>query len=331
MHKTITFTLFFLLFTFVAGASQGGVILFQTGNLEQLKTTAAREGKLMYIHFTASWCMPCQWMEKNTYADLPLANYINKNFFPVKVDIDERDGYRAKENYRVILLPSVLIIDTRGLVVGRYEESMTASRLLQVLQQHQTQEGGAVVADGTPALSPPSRPKLIVRPALVPESGAATTAPTAVGPTPVRPTPVAPTPAPTPSNQPVKFTPPTTSQPAKPPSYRKLSSPLPATDNGSLSLPPASPPAASPPATVPADRFSIQVGVFSNYENALRQMQDLETKVNQPVKVFISKMEGLTVYRLLVGTFEKRSDAEAYLRQLDQNTIKGMVKDLSEL
>ncbi len=323
MNRTTFLTFLFLLYFFSVALSQEPAIRFQTGQLEQLKSEATREEKPMFIHFTASWCMPCQWMEKNTYSDQQLASFVNEHFLPVKIDIDEREGYRAKQEYRIILLPSVLIVDSRGLVVGRYEESMNAGRLLQVLQQYAPSPSDAVLAAGKPELSAPSRPTLIVRPALVPESS----------------TPPA-------SSPPRKIN---TSAAAPPPPFPTsgVQSGMPVTDNGNLGMSsspprkinPAMPAASSPPpdaspgspTAVPTGRYSIQVGVFSNYDNALRQMEDLKRKVTQPVKVFIGNMQGATIYRLLIGTFEQRSDAEAFLSQLSQSMITGMVKDIGEL
>lgn len=167
MNCQSTYALFLIAFCLSANISFGQ-INFQAGNLERLQARASMEDKLLFVHFTASWCMPCQWMEKNTFQDEKLARFLKLRYLPVRIDIDTPAGYRQKEKYRISLLPTILIIDGRGLVIGRFEESMPPDRLYQFLKQSYEQKTGT--APATVVLEAPPRPKqLISRPALVPE------------------------------------------------------------------------------------------------------------------------------------------------------------------
>jgi len=155
----------------LSGVPAAGGIYFQLGDFQSIKTRAAAEDKLLFVHFTAAWCMPCQWMENNTFQDAELGSFVNERFLAVKVDIDERQGVRLKEEYEIVALPSMLIFDPRGLIVGRYEESMDAPRLYKLLQRHYyaSQDLPAPVAkvDDTPAAATTASTN-VYRPALIP-------------------------------------------------------------------------------------------------------------------------------------------------------------------
>ena len=113
---------------------------FIPGKLSDIQKRAAKEGKPYLIHFTAEWCMPCQWMEKNTYTDPALANYVNLNYLPYKVDIDDIDGYNYKEQFSILLLPSVLIFNSSGELLDKFEESLSGSKMLLILKAYNTPE-----------------------------------------------------------------------------------------------------------------------------------------------------------------------------------------------
>lgn len=98
-------------------------------SLTTAKEIAAAEGKFVFVDFYANWCVPCKWMDETTYADNKVIETLNSNFIPVKVNIDDFDGYNLKEEYDVKVLPTVLVMDQKGRIIKRYEESLPASKL----------------------------------------------------------------------------------------------------------------------------------------------------------------------------------------------------------
>ncbi|KAA3624233.1 MAG: DUF255 domain-containing protein, partial [Bacteroidetes bacterium] len=67
-------------------------VQFVDAALSEVREMAAKEGKLYFAHFSADWCMPCQWMEQNTFKDPKLAFFANKNYLAAKLDIDHSEG-----------------------------------------------------------------------------------------------------------------------------------------------------------------------------------------------------------------------------------------------
>ncbi|MFK7809069.1 MAG: thioredoxin family protein [Saprospiraceae bacterium] len=137
---------------------------FFRGNLNVAKDRAATEGKLYFIDFTASWCMPCRWMDETTFNDPALAQYVKNNYIAVKVDIDDFDGFALKQIHNIKMLPSILVFNSQGKEVARYEESLSATRMMQILKTHNTAANRKKTKIAAPAPPKPSAP--ISRPPL---------------------------------------------------------------------------------------------------------------------------------------------------------------------
>jgi len=134
---------------------------FFKGSLNVVKNKAATEGKLYFVDFVASWCMPCRWMDETTFTDPALVKYVEDNYIPVKVDIDDFDGYAYKQVYGIKLLPSILIFNSKGEIVDRYEESLPPSKLLAILKKHNTAANRVKTKTAAPVAKPTvNRPKL---------------------------------------------------------------------------------------------------------------------------------------------------------------------------
>jgi len=97
---------------------------------------ASQEGKLVFLDFYASWCTPCKWMDKTTFKDPTVVDMLGKSFIPVKVNIDDAQGFEMKNKYEINYLPTILILNSRGQLVERVEETLTAESLQSLLALH---------------------------------------------------------------------------------------------------------------------------------------------------------------------------------------------------
>jgi len=119
-----------LLFGF-SGFSQDKVKWY---SIEEAAKMNKKEPKKIMIDIYTDWCGWCKVMDKNTYSHEVIADYINKNFYPVKFNAEDKDsvtfmgktykyipkGSRGYNELAAALLngklayPSIVFIDEQG-------------------------------------------------------------------------------------------------------------------------------------------------------------------------------------------------------------------------
>lgn len=72
--------------------------------------------------------------------------------------------------------------------------------------------------------------------------------------------------------------------------------------------------------------FTIQTGVFSTMENAEQKVKQLERYFNEPIHTLIDNSSSRKLYRVVIGEFNNKQDAEHYLQLIKRYNIKGFVK-----
>ena len=252
---------------------------FRKGNLEKVKEIAGQEGKLYFVNFTASWCSPCKFMDDYTYTDPGLSYYVRQNYLATKVDIDAFDGVGYKQQYNIRSVPSILIFNSQGRLVGRYEESMSASKMINVLKQYD---------------SPGNRIKTKAKYSRPP----------------LKPTKAAP-----------KKTKPTKRINTSPSKPKPKAKPIP--QGKGLYRFEVTKQASS--------GYSVQIGVYGDYENVLRETAKFKNLFAEPIIVHIDKIRGKTVYRVMVGEFGSENQASRFTGIVQSKGLEGFVKDLSGL
>ncbi len=173
MNTRLTILLLSIPFLGIAGDPPIDGIHFLSMRLQEAREQALHQNKPLVAHFTASWCMPCQWMEKNTFTDYALASFINKEFVAVKIDVDEQSGLQDKEAFQVNYLPTLLVFDAAGELVGRFQESMGPDRMLQVLFRYTSSLKKVQRPAGSGPATPAALTSHLNKPALIPEKTSA--------------------------------------------------------------------------------------------------------------------------------------------------------------
>lgn len=57
-----------------------------------------KEKKLIFIDVYTTWCGPCKMMDKFTFSDPEVAPILNRNFYPVKLNAEQRENIMFNGN-----------------------------------------------------------------------------------------------------------------------------------------------------------------------------------------------------------------------------------------
>ncbi len=105
---------------------------------------AKKEGKHLFVDFTAKWCGYCKKMDASTFVDPEVVKLLNSDFVSVKVDGDSEkelniDGYKVTEKnlsrveYKVRGYPTFWFVDPQGTRIGPLPGYQPTSNLLGTL------------------------------------------------------------------------------------------------------------------------------------------------------------------------------------------------------
>ena len=79
-----------------------------------------------------------------------------------------------------------------------------------------------------------------------------------------------------------------------------------------------------------SEGYGVQVGVYADYENVLREVAIYQKQFKQTVLVHIAKLNGKTVYKILIGDFKNQQRAVKMKEEIAATGLPDVfVKDLS--
>ncbi|MCL6097210.1 MAG: protein-disulfide reductase DsbD [Bacteroidetes bacterium] len=91
----------------------------------------------MIVDFYADWCIPCKELDANTFSD-PRVVEISKRFTPYKVDMTKTlsdETEQLRNEFNVVGMPTVLIIDSNGKEVYRLTGFVDADEFLKMINE----------------------------------------------------------------------------------------------------------------------------------------------------------------------------------------------------
>lgn len=301
-----------LAFTFPVLAEDSEVVFFN-GTVEGAREKARKESKFYFIEFYAKWCEPCKWMDEYTYKNAELSGYVSEHYVGVKVDVENLDGYVWKQKFKVQYLPTIIVLNSNGTMLGKYEKSLTAPDLIRILKNHRSLPGEAGPAplsnetEGVVAIPVKTNQESAARPAFID----------------VNREPGLPK-----ANE--------VNNPAKKAAVKPATIPT-AANNGRTATASASN-ASRPVSTKDSkkstgEEYRIQVGVYTDATNVLNQVNQLKKSFTQVVQVFNlkNKETNSVSYRITLGKFSSREEAARFVQTLKAQGITGVIKHIRDL
>ncbi len=74
------------------------------------------ENKKVFLHFYAEWCAACKTMEDKTFKDPGVIAALNKDYVPVKVDVDR--NRKISEMFKIKVLPDTWFFAGDNEIIG---------------------------------------------------------------------------------------------------------------------------------------------------------------------------------------------------------------------
>lgn len=117
-----------LLLLFMAVLSAAGMAQVRFGTSpDAARRKALASGKPLLVEVGAAWCQPCRDMEREVFSRGDVGEFVDGNFVPLRIDADTGTGRAVMRKYGVISLPSFLVLDTDGNLLGRTAGARPAS------------------------------------------------------------------------------------------------------------------------------------------------------------------------------------------------------------
>jgi len=93
-------------------------IKFFSGTHKDALTKANKEKKLIFIDAYTEWCHWCKVMDKEVFSTDEVSEYLNKNFVPMRWDMEKDFGITLAMKYKVRSYPSFIVLRGDGQLVS---------------------------------------------------------------------------------------------------------------------------------------------------------------------------------------------------------------------
>lgn len=144
MKRLISILLFTSLLLTSAYAGDEGGIKFQQGEWSTMLKKAGKSDKLIFLDCYTSWCGPCKMLAKTVFTNDTVADFYNKNFICVKMDMEQGEGPALAKKYNVAAYPTLLYINGDGRLIHSIVGLQKPDKLI---------NEGAIAMDGTETLT----------------------------------------------------------------------------------------------------------------------------------------------------------------------------------
>jgi thiol:disulfide interchange protein len=102
-------------------------------NYDEALKQAVEQDKFVVIDISASWCGFCRRMEREVYPDGEVVEFSRKQVFMRLFYDTSAEGAKLAEKFGVQGFPTIVVVNKKGVEVGRVVGARPASRLIQDL------------------------------------------------------------------------------------------------------------------------------------------------------------------------------------------------------
>ncbi len=105
--------------------------VFTSATFESAAASAEEQGRLLLVDFTAAWCAPCKNMDRTTWRDPKVIEWVQQHAIAVQVDVDEEQAIAKR--FEVSAMPTLVLLRGEA-VLDRVTGARPAPALLEWLE-----------------------------------------------------------------------------------------------------------------------------------------------------------------------------------------------------
>lgn len=94
-----------------AKSAPANKIIFIENEWDSAVKKASAQKKYIFVDCYATWCGPCKMLKTRTFTNKKVADFFNKNFVNISIDMEAGQGPKLAQQWQVQALPTLLIFD----------------------------------------------------------------------------------------------------------------------------------------------------------------------------------------------------------------------------
>ncbi|MCR8557016.1 thioredoxin family protein [Mucilaginibacter sp. BJC16-A38] len=110
-------------------------IVFIEDSFDEALKQGRLQNKYIFVDAYATWCGPCKMLKARTFADSKAAEFYNKTFVNVSIDMEKGQGPQLARQWQLTAYPTLIIFDPKGKPVLGSVGYIGASDLIKFGQQ----------------------------------------------------------------------------------------------------------------------------------------------------------------------------------------------------
>lgn len=93
---------------------------FYNGDYQEALEKAKAEKKLVFVYLYANWCGVCKSLKKNTFRDVSVGEFYNKEFINLSLNAEKGEGAEIAKSIGLRSYPTLLYVDANnGRILNR--------------------------------------------------------------------------------------------------------------------------------------------------------------------------------------------------------------------